>query len=232
MNTTTFDQAMSRRDTVFNIADTIDDVFNVISNAQAQALDAVIAYNPTTTTDCRRLISACDIVIADLHRTIAGVPCDSGVAGKVKELLRRDADSRLTRVQAQGKNDAYIVIDGKRYPLEVKTNGGRIQALYRVKNPDTRFIVYELDFRTKPGKPRKDGTCKPAEHRQACKVMTVRAFIELIESTKAYKTIGHNDSDREVAVQADSKKLYQALTTGGYIDYDREATYTWSNFNA
>ena len=194
------------------------------------ACDTIIAYEPHTASDCRRLITACKLTLEDLKKLVHGLPTDSGLAGKVKECLHRDARSRITRVQAQGRNDAYLVIDGKRYPLEVKTNGGRIESLYKSKAPDTHFIVYELDVMIKAGKPRKDGTCKPAEHRQTCKVMTVRKFLEVIESTGASKVIGHGEADREVAVQADSKKLYQALISGGFIDYDREATYTWEQF--
>lgn len=234
MNISIYEQAEALREAVFNLVDIIEDnpeEFNVrINNPQAQALDAIIAYNPRTSSDCRRLITACKLVQTDLHRLVKGEACDSGIAGKVKECLKRDSISRINRVQAQGKNDAYISIEGKRYPLEVKTNGGRIQALYNTKAPETHFIVYELDYTVKAGKPRKDGTCKPAEHRQACKVMTVKAFLELIEDTGASKIIGHNEADREVAVQADSKKLYQALITGGYKDYNREDSFTWADF--
>ena len=229
MNIKELFKAEELRGVVFGTADRLEIFggFN-FTNPQAQALDEIIAYDPETTGDCKRLSNACCIVIHDLHRLESGLPCDSGLAGKVKELLRRDSKSRINRVQAQGRNDAYIVIEGRRYPLEVKTNGGRIQALYSIKNPDTRFIMYELDYTIKAGKPRKDGTCKPAERRQACKVMTVRAFLEMIEDTKAWKVIGHNAGDREVAVQPDSKKLWKALQN--FTDYDREKTYTWADF--
>lgn len=230
MNMSIFEQAMEVYSTATALAMYLDLEGYTLTNPQRQALDAISDYIPRTSSDCRRLITASKLTHLDLHRLAKGEACDSGLAGKVKECLKRDSLSRLNRVQAQGKNDAYISIEGRRYPLEVKTNGGRIQALYKVKAPDTHFIVYELDFTTKPGKPRKDGTCKPAEHRQTCKVMTVRQFLELIENTKACKVIGHNASDQEVAVQADSKKLYQALITGGYRDYNREDTFTWADF--
>lgn len=234
MNMSIYDEAMALRDALFALVDIVEDnpdEFNTnFNNPQRQALDAIIAYNPRTSSDCRRLITACKLTHKDLQRAVRGEACDSGIAGKVKECLKRDKLSRINRVQAQGKNDAYIAVEGRRYPLEVKTNGGRIQALYKVKAPDTSFIVYELDIVIKAGKPRKDGTCKPEEHRQACKVMTVRQFLELIEDTKACKVIGHNASDQEIAVQADSKKLYKALIAGGYRDYNREDTFTWADF--
>lgn len=229
MNFNTFETAEAVREALFFQVDILEEDEGIVpNNPQAQALDVIIAYEPETTSDAKRLITACRLVSKDLARLANGEGCDSGIAGKVKELLRRDSVSRINRVQAQGRNDAYITIEGRRYPLEVKTNGGRIQALYSVKNPDTRFVLYELDYTIKAGKPRKDGTCKPAERRQACKVMTVRAFLEMIEETKACKVIGHTEADREVAVQPDSKKLWKALQ--GFTDYDRGKTFTWADF--
>lgn len=230
MNNSIFDQAMDMYSTTTAFAMYLELEGYTLTNPQRQALDAIGDYMPRTSSDCRRLITASKLIHFDLERLARGEACDSGIAGKVKEILKRDSLSRINRVQAQGKNDAYISIEGRRYPLEVKTNGGRIESLYKSKAPDTHFIVYELDVMIKAGKPRKDGTCKPAEHRKACKVMTVRQFIELIEATKACKVIGHNASDQELAVQADSKKLYQALVTGGYKDYSREDTFTWADF--
>ena len=229
MNNNYLTIAEALRDTLFFQVDILEEDEGIITNnPQAQALDVIIAYEPETTSDARRLITACELVSTDLKRLANNMPCDCGLAGKVKELLRRDSVSRINRVQAQGKNDAYITIEGKRYPLEVKTNGGRIASLYKVKNPKGRFVLYELDYTIKAGKPRKDGPCKPAEHRQACKVMTVRAFLEMIEETKACKVIGHNASDRELAVQPDSNKLWKALQN--FTDYDREKTFTWTDF--
>ena len=157
-------------------------------------------------------------------------PIDSGLYGKVKELLSHDEKSTIFRVQAQGKNDAYIIVNGKRRPLEVKTNGGRIESLYGLKAKDTRYISYTLDVMIKAGKPRKDGTCKPAEHRYVNALMTVAQFLELVESVNAIKVIGHNDSDREVAVQSDSKKLYKALVEGNYLEYFRDWEYFTEDF--
>ena len=230
MNMSIYDQAENLYTTTIAFAMYLEYEGNTLTNPQHQALEALGDYMPRTSSDCRRLITASKLTHLDLQRLARGEACDSGIAGKVRELLRRDSTSRINRVQAQGKNDAYISIEGRRYPLEVKSNGGRIGSLYKSKAPDTHFIVYELDLFIKAGKPRKDGTCKPEEHRQACKVMTVRQFLELIEETKACKVIGHNESDQELAVQADSKKLYKALISGGYKDYDREETFTWADF--
>ena len=182
--------------------------------------------------DAKRKAKALDIVQVNLDKAKNGLPIDSGMYGKVKELTSHDSKSTITRVQAQSRNDAYIIVDGKRKPLEVKTNGGRVASLYKlnVKARANRYIFYTLDFTVKAGKPKKDGTCKPAEHRYFSGVMTVAKFIEILEATKATKVIGHNDSDKELAIQSDSKKLYKALLASEAIEYNPNWEYFSEDF--
>lgn len=208
----------------------VSDFMTVHPNAtmvQIRTLVLIHSYKPQSTLDSKRLDKATDMFFADVVNADTGMNTDSGLYGKVAELLAHDSKSTITRVQAQGRNDNYIIVNGKRKPCEVKTNGGRIGNLYAMseRSQESRYIAYKLDFIVKAGKPRKDGSRKPAEHRKAYKVMTVKAFLQLLEETGATKVIGHSDSDREIAVQSDSKKLYKALMTGGYADYKRGAEY-------
>lgn len=182
--------------------------------------------------DAKRKAKALDIVQVNLDKAKNGLPIDCGMYGKVKELTSHDSKSTITRVQAQSRNDAYIIVDGKRKPLEVKTNGGRVASLYKLnaKARVNRYIFYTLDFTVKAGKPKKDGTCKPAEHRYFSGVMTVAKFIEILEATKATKVIGHNNSDKELAIQSDSKKLYKALLASEAIEYNPNWEYFSEDF--
>lgn len=179
------------------------------------------SFDIRTSYDMKRKTKALDIVQRNLDRAKNGLPIDCGMYGKVKELTSHHSRSTITRVQAQNHNDSYIIVDGKRRPLEVKTNGGRIASLYKLntKARESHFIVYTLDYTVKAGKPRKDGSRKPEEHRYFSGVFTVARFIEILEDTKATKIIGHNDSDREIAIQSDSKKLYRALLESNAIEY-------------
>lgn len=199
-----------------------------LTPVQTRTLKAIEAFKASSKYDERRHNEAVRLFKADIERATN----DSGLYGKVKELFSHDSKSTITRVQAQNRTDNYIIVDEVRKPCEVKTNGGRVGKLYLMsaKAKASNYIVYELDYTTPQGKPRKDGTCKPAEHRQACKVMTVKQFIELLEETKATKVIGHNASDTEIAVQSDSKKLYKALTSGEYLDYIRGFHYISEDF--
>lgn len=201
-------------------------------NLIRKSVKAVESFKPKTKYDKIRKYHAIVLVQSNIERAKEGKPIDSGLYGKVKELLSHDTRSTITRVRAQGKADSFISVDGKRKPLEVKTNGGRVENLFTMSEraKATNYIRYTLDFTVKAGKPRKDGTCKPEEHRYFDGVMTVKTFIEILESTKAYKIIGHNESDKERAVQSDSKKLYKALLESGAIDYIPDFNYTIDDF--
>lgn len=201
---------------------------NNYTNVQIKTAKAIASFKASSKYDEKRYNEAVRLFKADIERATN----DSGLYGKVKELFSHDSKSTITRVQAQNRTDNYIIVDEIRKPCEVKTNGGRVGKLYSMsaKAKSSNYIVYELDYTTPQGKPRKDGTCKPAEHRQACKVMTVKQFIELLEETKATKVIGHNESDKEVAIQCDSKKLYKALVNGNYNDYVRGFHYIREDF--
>ena len=195
-----------------------------------KSIEAVDNFTIANGKDEKRATLAKALITKNVNRYNNGEPIDSGLYGKVVELLSHDEKSTIYRVQAQNRTDAYIIIDGKRKPLEVKTNGGRIENLYRLKAKDSRYISYTLDVVIKAGKPRKDGTCKPAEHRYVNALMTVAQFIELVESVGATKVIGHSASDREVAIQSDSKKLYKALVNGNYLEYFRDWEYFKEDF--
>jgi hypothetical protein len=189
----------------------------MLTNTQERTHKLIEAFEPKSAYDVKRLAKAIELFEADLNRATN----DSGLYGKVAELFSHDSKSTTVRVQAQNRVDTRIIVDEKRKATEYKTNGGRIGKLYEMSTRARKstYIVYELDYIAPAGKPRKDGSRKPAEYRRACKVMTVAQFIELVESVKATKVIGHNDSDREIAVQGDSKKLYKALIEGDYNDY-------------
>lgn len=197
-----------------------------------RTISLIQKFEVKTSYDAKRKTKALDIVQSNLDKAKNGLPIDCGMYGKVKELTSHDSKSTITRVQAQSHNDSYILVDGKRKPLEVKTNGGRISSLYKLnaKARANRYIVYTLDFTVKAGKPRKDGTRKPEEHRYFSGVFTVAKFIEILEATKATKIIGHNESDKEIAIQSDSKKLYKALIASEAIEYNPNWEYFSEDF--
>lgn len=199
------------------------------NNVQERAIYMLNAFEADSKHDTKRANKAAMLIENDIRRMLNGEPCDSGLAGKVAEILSHDSDSTITRVQKQGATDLYVIIDGKRTKCEYKTNGGRIESLYRLRKPEATYIVYELDF-TPADRKLKDGTIVKGERRYAKKLMTVATFLGIIEDTKAVKVASHKgQSDAERAVQCSSKKLYNALVNGGLRDYDRNIAYSSAN---
>ena len=196
-----------------------------MNNVQKRAIAMLNAFEADSNFDNKRADKARKLIELDLMRSQLDMPNDSGLAGKVAEILGHDSDSTITRVQKQGATDLYVIIDGKRTKCEYKTNGGRIENLYRVRKPEASYIVYELDFTPAPRK-LKDGTIVYSERRYVKKLMTVADFLGIIEDTKAVKIASHKGQcDAERAVQCSSKKLYNALMNGNFTDYDRNKTY-------
>lgn len=175
--------------------------------------------------DVARVKAAYKLIEIDINRRVNGGNADSGLCGKIAEILSHDSDSTIKRVQKQGATDLYVIIDGKRTRCEYKTNGGRIESLYRVRKPEASYIVYELDFTPAPRK-LKDGTIVYSERRYVKKLMTIADFLGILEDTRAVKIASHKgQNDAERAVQCSSKKLYEALLNGNFTDYDRNKTY-------
>lgn len=137
---------------------------------------------------------------------------DDGRFGKAFELLNVSVKARKSYVAKQGKADGYFFYNGGRHAVEYKTNGGRIESLYRLKKPENSFIIYSMDFTTRQTY-RKDGTPREVKHYVvAPRILKVSDFLKIIEHCNAVKVIGHEDkNDSERAVQGDSVKLAKCL---------------------
>lgn len=156
---------------------------------------------------------------------------DSGWFGKWFELEVVRTLSHKTNVAKQGEVDYFMNIDGKRVAVEVKTNGGRIESLYQLneRQKATTLVIYTLHH-TVPTRTRKDGSTAGGEIRVVAPIIcTAEWFINALESVNAVKIIGHNESDKERAIQKDSKKLYNLLKEYP-IPYSKELKYTWDDF--
>lgn len=155
---------------------------------------------------------------------------DSGRYGKAFELLFVSEKSRKARVAPQGKVDGYFYYNGKRMPVEYKTNGGRIGSLYKMTKPENAFIIYSMDFETRQTY-RKDGTPRPTKHYQVAPViLKVSDFLAILEHCGATKVIGHaGKGDDEVAIQGDSAKLAKCLADYP-ITFNPDNHYTTEDF--
>ena len=167
------------------------------------------------------------LLCIDVQRLKDNQPTDCGLYGKVDELLNHDSFSTCYKPRSNKYHDLDPWINGERVKAENKTNGGRIEKLYRMKDKHNRFIVYTIDYIV-PIRTKKDGSLSGGGYRHICKIMRVDTFLNLLESVNAIKVIKHSGydvNDAERAVQGDSKKLYTALKTGGYTDFDPNKNY-------
>jgi hypothetical protein len=156
---------------------------------------------------------------------------DSGRIGKAFEALFVNKKSRKKKCSAQGKVDNYFNLNGKRYPVEYKINGGRIESLYDIRKPEKAFIVYALEY-TVPLRENKDGSIAGGEHRVISPIiMTVKDFLNVIDTLHAFKFPEHaGKGDREKAVAASSKKLYECLKDYPIV-FNPNANYTSDDFD-
>lgn len=155
---------------------------------------------------------------------------DDGRWGKAFELLNVSTKARKSYVAKQGKADGYFYFDGKRHAVEYKTNGGRVESLYRMNKPENAFIIYSMDFTTRVYT-NKDGSKGGGKHYVVePRILKVSDFLAILEHCKAVKVIGHEDkNDNERAVQGDSVKLAKCLDLYP-IMFDPELEYQPEDF--
>ena len=154
---------------------------------------------------------------------------DDGRFGRIDELMAVKATSSKTRVAKQGKNDIPVRWNnGTREvnrPAEYKTNGGRIEELIdRLEEGKDKLFAYKLDYTVKHTV--KSGEVK-SETRQAEIICYFSQFYSMLLEINAIKPTGGNHS--ELAVQANSKKLYERLLEWP-IPFDPYNTYCEDDF--
>lgn len=150
---------------------------------------------------------------------------DDGVIGRLFELVSMAPLSKKAWVARQGRTDCYVRLakpDGKvaYEPAEAKTNGGRIGSLYERNHP--KFVVYGMAV---------CNTAVPTGRLLQPVVMATEQFLELLSEVGALKST--NGAHPEVAIQASSKALYEALLAYGEntgLWFDPERIYDPSEF--
>jgi len=148
-----------------------------------------------------------------------------GTIGGLAELLAHATNSTITTVRKQGKPDFFAVINGKRERCEYKSNGGRIEDLYRLASlKKAHYVVYELAV-CNSGTGYVGRIVKPL-------LFEVHDFIARAEAIGAVQTVGGSrPQDKERNLNRTSVKLFEMLEqygeeTGLWYDPDREYTIT------
>ena len=189
------------------------DLYNALGNA--------VLAGTATPTECERFRNA---------TAILANKADPSRVNKAFEVLNVSDTARKTDLAPKGAIDGYFYLDNKRVAVEYKTNGGRIESLYRLRKPENAFIIYSMDFETRQTF-RKDGTPRPTKHYKVAPIiLKVSDFLAILEHCNAVKVLEHKGKgDRERAIQGDSVKLAKVL--GEYpIAFNPNAKYTEADF--
>lgn len=174
---------------------TIEELTNKFDNICIKA-----GFLPLTTKDEKRYNVALDMYIKGCLNN------DSGIVGKVIEILSCVPKSNKKKVARQGKSDFTIRVNNKLVPCERKTNGGRID------NIKTKYIVYSIDIDNSTGK------CYIPP-----KVLKTETFINALYELNAVKTVRHNGIIDGSAIQVSNRKLWKWLEN--QLDFNRLEDY-------
>lgn len=136
---------------------------------------------------------------------------DSGAFGKALELELTPSYSHKTSVAGHNTADNYFYMDGKRVPVEIKSNGGRVGQLLKIENWGNSYVVYRLHMcnSTTGGKL----IDIPA------RIMTVSRFLEILQTAGA---IRKNSRDGEPCIQPSKRGLWQLLESETLYDPNRK----------
>lgn len=153
---------------------------------------------------------------------------DNGAAGRVFELMNA-RDGSLKHGVSKGKQaDNYVSIiqsDGtkKRYELESKTNGGRVdEVMEKLNNGRDFFVAYSLSICNK-------NTCNKVRETAAI-ICPASVFIAALEECGALKAVnGRDGTPNGIAIQV-SKKSWFEWVDSYPVKWDRDFDYSWFDF--
>ena len=189
-------------------------------------------YEIVSEYDAKRLDVAKAILARDVKRTHNGLKGDSGIYGKVFELLMRKPSSKVTKVQIPNASDYIVQIDGRTTHIEVKTNCGRIENFLTSKNNRTKYVVYAMCMEKESNYTKKDGSKDIKRWVIEPVIMPMESFVSILVDTEAIKTIEHNDlinSDRQRAIKQWYNPFYIAMKEYNGTPFNRLGNYKSSD---
>ena len=131
---------------------------------------------------------------------------DCGGIGKAFEIACYSKFSNRANYQKQGKNDMYLTIDGKRYSVEVKTNGGRLD------DCNTDLVVYAMDIC--------NTTTKGARRLTQVQIVSTKRFFDAVDGCKARKVVYHQHKPDGVAIQVCLKGWFDWWNDGNGTEWN------------
>lgn len=142
---------------------------------------------------------------------------NDGAMGIIKEILDKSPRSKSTNFSKQGDADCYVYVDGSRFTVERKTNGGRIGSLLEKNAP--KYVAYSMDVCNA-------GTSYKRRKTET-KIFKTSTFLQILDECGAIKST--NGKNPELAIQVTSKTLFIAIEEYG-LTYDCTRKYTAEDF--
>lgn len=153
---------------------------------------------------------------------------DNGAAGRVFELMNARDGSTKCGVSKGKQADNYVSIiqpDGtkKRYELESKTNGGRVdEVMEKLENGRDFFVAYSLSICNK-------NTCNKVREAEPI-ICPASVFIAALEECGALKAVNGKDGVQNgIAIQV-SKKSWFEWVDNYPVKWDKDFSYSWFDF--
>ena len=153
---------------------------------------------------------------------------DNGAAGRVFELMNARDGSTKCGVSKGKQADNYVSIiqpDGskKRYELESKTNGGRVdEVMEKLARGREFFVAYSLSICNK--------NTGNKVRETAPIICPASEFISALEECGALKAVNGQDGVQNgIAIQA-SKKSWFEWVDSYPVKWDRDFDYSWYDF--
>jgi hypothetical protein len=137
-----------------------------ITSVQKRTFALIVSFKPKTAKDKERLNTAIERYENDVTRAMNGLPTDSGLYGKVKEILNHGKNSVIVDVQAQNMIDNYIFINDVRVSLEEKSNYTDVDKWVTRSEEwqKSHYIHYTIDDYTRATTSKKTGKTTPSKH--------------------------------------------------------------------
>lgn len=202
------------------------------TKTQKRTLALINSFKPKTKEDEKRLETAINRMVKDTQRLMNNEPTDSGLYGKVKEILSQRPHSTIVDVRPQNADDGYIFIDGKRYAVEHKTNYTDVDKW--LKKPEewqkTHVIHYTIDDTTKAVTNKKTGHTTPSKRLYFEGVLTFYDFFQIGYKFNAIKPNANSKHGTNHIYFRHSLKMCNYLNSLDIVGYANNGNYTFEDF--
>ena len=201
------------------------------TKTQLLTMELINKYEPKTSKDKIRLETAKARLKADVNRLADGLPTDSGLHGKVSEILGQSANAKSKDVHSANEIDGYVFIDGKRLMLEHKTNYTDVDKWIDkpIKWQKSHYIRYTINDITKAVENKKTGHITPAKRLQFDGILSFYDLFTIGYKFDAIKP--HKTTSGEIHIYfRHGTKICKYLNSLNIVSFERNGRYTESDF--